>query len=51
MAGRGRNISYTAQEEPAFIRQFKEKIGYKEDPSIEDKVFVISQNCYSPVMF
>lgn len=37
MAGRGRNISYTAQEEPTFIRQFKEKIGYKEDPSIEDK--------------
>jgi len=39
MSGRrgGRNIAYTKQDEPAFIRQFKEKVGYKEEPDIEEK--------------
>lgn len=55
MAGRGRggrNIQYTAQEVPAFIRRFKEKVGYKEDPGVEAKVCfhcnsVILANFYS----
>jgi hypothetical protein len=39
MAGKGgRNIKYTAQEDPSFIKQFKERIGYKEDPKLEAKV-------------
>ena len=39
MAGKsGRNVTYSVQEEPAFIKRFKEKIGYKEDPGIDEKV-------------
>ena len=39
MAGRSsRNVTYAVQEEPAFIKRFKEKIGYKEDPGIDEKV-------------
>ena len=39
MAGKsGRNVTYAVQEEPAFIKRFKEKIGYKEDPGIDEKV-------------
>ncbi|KAK2188977.1 hypothetical protein NP493_119g10009 [Ridgeia piscesae] len=32
-----RNISYTQQDEPAFLKRFKEKIGYKEGPDINAK--------------
>jgi len=41
MAGRGkngRNVQYTVQDEPAFIKRFKEKAGYKDEPGIEAKV-------------
>jgi len=39
MAGRSsRNVTYAAQEDPAFIKRFKEKVGYKEDPGIDEKV-------------
>jgi len=42
MAGKsGRNVTYTVQEEPAFIKRFKEKIGYKEDPGIDEKVVTL----------
>ncbi|XP_060081970.1 uncharacterized protein KIAA1143 homolog [Ylistrum balloti] len=40
MSGRGRGknaISFVQNDEPAFIRQFKQKIGYKEGPSIDTK--------------
>ncbi|XP_033728847.1 uncharacterized protein KIAA1143 homolog [Pecten maximus] len=40
MSGRGRGknaISFVQNDEPAFIRQFKQKIGYKEGPNIETK--------------
>ncbi|CAG5127878.1 unnamed protein product [Candidula unifasciata] len=30
-------VQYVNNEEPAFIQQFKEKIGYKEGPSINSK--------------
>ena len=41
MAGKsGRNVKYAVQEDPAFIKRFKEKIGYKEDPGIEEKVLL-----------
>lgn len=52
MSGRrgGRNIAYTKQDEPAFIRQFKERVGYKEEPGIEEKVFVILQCCFSTAL-
>jgi len=36
MSGR-RNVSYVAQEEPNFLKQFKQKIGYKEEPGIDAK--------------
>ena len=46
MAGKsGRNVKYAVQEDPAFIKRFKEKIGYKEDPGIEEKVLLLS---YAP---
>ncbi|KAI0217883.1 hypothetical protein LSAT2_030344 [Lamellibrachia satsuma] len=35
-----RNISYTQQDEPAFLKRFKEKIGYKEGPDINAKRYV-----------
>ena len=35
-------MTYAVQEEPAFIKRFKEKIGYKEDPGIDAKVMVYS---------
>ncbi|XP_069108100.1 uncharacterized protein KIAA1143 homolog [Argopecten irradians] len=40
MSGRGRGknaISFVQNDEPAFIRQFKQKIGYKEGPNVETK--------------
>jgi len=37
-----RNISYTQQDEPAFLKRFKEKIGYKEGPDINAKVATTS---------
>ena len=33
-----RNITYVKQEEPAFLKQFKERVGYKEGPDVETKV-------------
>ena len=43
MAGRGsyksrQGISYVQNEEPSFIKAFKEKVGHKEDPGIDAKV-------------
>ena len=34
------SIQYIKPSEPAFLKQFKEKIGYKEGPTIESKVNV-----------
>ena len=38
--GRGRQgkLTYDAGDEPAFIRQFKERTGYKAPATTEDKV-------------
>ncbi|XP_070574660.1 uncharacterized protein KIAA1143 homolog [Ptychodera flava] len=36
MAGR-RNVAYTKPSEPTFLSKFKEKIGYKEGPTIDTK--------------
>ncbi|EDO40520.1 predicted protein [Nematostella vectensis] len=33
----GRNISYTKQATPAFIQQFKERVGYKEPDNVDSK--------------
>ena len=33
-----RNISYVSHEEPDFIKMFKQKVGYKEGPTIDSKV-------------
>jgi len=35
-------VSYVKNEEPAFIKAFKQKAGYKEDPGIDAKVLNIS---------
>lgn len=32
-----RNVQFV-RDEPSFIRQFKEKIGYKEGPTVDTKV-------------
>ena len=37
-------IKYVQNEEPAFIRQFKEKIGYKEGPDVDTKVAMFSNH-------
>ncbi|XP_064599420.1 uncharacterized protein KIAA1143 homolog [Liolophura sinensis] len=39
MAGRGGRgkISYVQQNEPDFIRKFKQRVGYKEGPSVDTK--------------
>ena len=34
-------IGYIQNEEPSFIRQFKEKIGYKEGPDVDTKVIIM----------
>ena len=37
--GRGKKgVNYIVQEEPAFLKQFKQKVGYKEGPTIDTKV-------------
>ncbi|XP_015586043.1 uncharacterized protein KIAA1143 homolog [Cephus cinctus] len=37
MSKRKHNISYIKPEEPKFLREMKERIGYKEGPTIETK--------------
>ena len=37
MAGR-KNISFIKNDEPAFIKAFKQKVGYKEGPTVDSKV-------------
>ena len=47
--GRG-GISWIKKEEPKFIRQFKERIAYKEQASVETKVlnywFLLNYNFF-----
>ena len=38
MANKKRNVSYVNQEEPAFLKQFKQRVGYKEGPTVDAKV-------------
>lgn len=37
MANRKRNVAYVDQEEPAFLKQFKQRVGYKEAPDVNAK--------------
>ncbi|KAK6184199.1 hypothetical protein SNE40_006713 [Patella caerulea] len=37
MPGRGNKVSYVENDEPSFIKRFKERIGYKEGPNVETK--------------
>jgi hypothetical protein len=39
-------VSYIQQDEPTFLKQFKQRIGYKEGPNVDTKV-ILSQKCYS----
>ena len=32
-----RNVKYVQQEEPSFLKKFKERVGYKEQANINDK--------------
>ena len=34
----GRNVQYVKQDEPSFLKDFKQKVGYKEGPDINTKV-------------
>ena len=34
----GRNVSFIKNDEPAFIKAFKQKTGYKEGPTVDTKV-------------
>lgn len=38
MSRKKHNISYIKPEEPKFLRDLKEKIGYKEGPNVDTKV-------------
>lgn len=38
MSRKKQQISYTKPEEPKFLTEIKKKVGYKEGPTIEDKV-------------
>ncbi|XP_068217064.1 uncharacterized protein KIAA1143 [Palaemon carinicauda] len=35
--GKRTNVMYTKPEEPAFLKRFKERVGYKEDNGLSDK--------------
>lgn len=36
-----RNVAFIKPEEPSFLKKIKEQIGYREGPSIQDKVGII----------
>jgi hypothetical protein len=46
--GRGSGISWAKKEEPKFIREFKERIAYKEKETIETKVLILEFNSTLP---
>lgn len=33
-------IAYVQNDEPDFIKKFKQKVGYKEGPTVDTKVFI-----------
>ena len=37
-----RNVSAIKQDTPAFLKRFKEQIGYKDGPKLSDKVIIIN---------
>ncbi|KAK8749083.1 hypothetical protein OTU49_015665 [Cherax quadricarinatus] len=39
--GKRANVSYSKPEEPAFLKRFKEQVGYKEDRGLSDKFAVM----------
>lgn len=43
MSRRKHNISYIKPDEPKFLREIKEKVGYKEGPTIETKRAVLPE--------
>ena len=32
-----RNVKYVEQQEPSFLKKFKERVGYKEPANVDDK--------------
>ena len=36
--GKKTNVSYSKPSEPAFLKKFKERVGYREDHGLSDKV-------------
>lgn len=46
--GKRVNVAFSKPEEPAFLKRFKERVGYKEDQGMSDKVnFVLDIICIS----
>lgn len=39
MSRKKHNISYIKPDEPKFLRELKEQVGYKEGPTIDTKVY------------
>lgn len=39
------NVSYIKPEEPKFLRELKEQIGYKEGPTVDTKVLFVILYC------
>lgn len=40
---------FSKPEEPAFLKKIKEKIGYKEGPTVDTKVFLMKNLTYDRV--
>lgn len=38
-------VHYVKQDQPAFLRKFKEKVGMKPEATVEDKVQVVADDC------
>lgn len=43
MSRKKHNISYIKPDEPKFLRELKEQIGYKEDPTVDTKREVLAE--------
>jgi len=46
MSRKKHNISYIKPDEPKFLRELKEQIGYKEGPTVDTKVRYLWVTCY-----
>ena len=41
--GKKVNVAFSKPEEPSFLKKFKERVGYKEDHGLSDKVRLLRE--------